>query len=418
MLLRLLYSLGVQAYGLAIRLLASFRPKAKKWMEGRKGWKEDWRNLGHINQKIIWFHCASLGEYEQGRPLMERIKKEFPHTFLLVSFFSPSGYEVVRSSSLPDALRYLPLDSPSNMKKLLSFFQPTLLILVKYEFWLNWLREVHHHGIPLVIIAARIERGHPAFGALLGRLYRPVLKQARQIFTQTETSARFLARQLGDSRVRAGRDTRFDRVKASRSEFRKLPEIEVLTHGKMTWIGGSTYAKDEEMILEAYEACRQNHDLCLILAPHETDHNRIDTWIERFPKVSKKYSEWDRKSTCAILWIDRIGMLSAIYAYGDLAFVGGGWNHGLHNILEAATFGCPVLFGPNYQNFPEALDLLKMETAFSYRDQEGLAGYLQLLLKDDQLREEISRKNRNYIDTQSGGSEQIYHYLLQSRLLP
>lgn len=414
---KILYTLGIYLYGLAIRLAAPFSEKAKKWLNGRKDWEQSWRKTETEGRPILWFHCASLGEFEMIRPLMKQIKADYPQTFLLTSFFSPSGYEQVRKDPLPDAVHYLPLDTPSNMKKLMSIFSPKLIIQVKNEFWLNWMDEIHQRKIPLILIAANITAEKSIMRAPLKYLYLKLLGSCRHIFTQNEASTRFLSQFLPENILSTSQDTRFDRVKESRENHHPIKEIEDLTRSKFVWIAGSTYQKDEEMILKAFEHFKDGTEPCLVLAPHEIDHQRMDNWVNNYPDISIKYSEWDKKTPVQVLWIDHIGMLSRLYRYAHIAFIGGAWNHGLHNILEAATFGSPIIFGPKYENFPEAMDLIAQNTAFSYQNLEELINLIGILKENHQLREEIYRKNRSYIDNRGGASAQIYQYLLDEQLL-
>ncbi|MCI4666905.1 MAG: hypothetical protein MRZ79_02010 [Bacteroidia bacterium] len=413
----IVYTLGIHLYGLAIRLASPFSQKARKWVAGRKGWEENWRKIGHDGRPICWIHCASLGEFEMARPLIRQIKAEFPQNFLLVSFFSPSGYEQIKNDPLADSVQYLPLDTPSNMKKLMSSLKVELLILVKNELWLNWLSLLKNQEVPIVMIGSNLSAEKSAMKGMIKKANINALQSFQQIFTQSEGTTQFLSQYLPEENLSTSKDTRFDRVRESRNSSTNLPEIAQLTKGKKVWIGGSTYLKDEEFIFEAFEQLRHPEKLSLILAPHEIDQVRIDNWIKKYPKDSIKYSEWDKITPYQILWVDHIGMLSKLYKYADLAFIGGGWNHGLHNILEAATFGCPIFFGSKYKHFPEALDLVELGTAFPYHKSEELISQILKLSNEPQLMEKISRTNITYIDGKGGASQQIFDYLKEARLL-
>ncbi|MEO0898903.1 MAG: glycosyltransferase N-terminal domain-containing protein [Bacteroidota bacterium] len=401
-----------------MQLISPFHSKAKKGIEGRKTEREDWAHFQAIQKPIVWFHCASLGEYEQGKPLMQKIKEERPDTFLLVSFYSPSGHEHVKGSKLPDSVIYLPLDSKANMRALLTRLSPSLVILVKYELWLNWLNELFIRQVPVVLISARIESGGSFLQSPFRKLYVHALGRMKHIFTQTHQSAMDLKGLLPENIVTESSDTRFDRVLSSRQTASPIQEIATLCEGRFVWICGSTYEEEEKMILQAYQKMKASHDPLLIFAPHEIDKGRMAKWVSELGGNAQIYSTFKPEQKTDILWIDHIGWLSRLYQYGNIALIGGAWGKGLHNILEAVTFGCPVVFGPKYENFPEAVDLIQLGGAFAYSNQEELEFYLSTLEQDDALREKIAQINTAYIDEKAGATQQIFDFLLNERLLP
>jgi len=349
---------------------------------------------------------------------MDMIKAHYPDAFLLLTFYSPSGFEHVKNKTQADSIQYLPLDFPSHIHHILSIVQPKAVIIIKYELWLNWLKALHKREIPVCLISANMGSDSSYLKGPFSPLYLQALRGMNQIFTQAEESYKALAAALPETLISLSSDTRYDRVQQNRKKAKRLDRIEDLIQGRMVWIAGSTYEKDESMILQAFEYMRKKYAILLIFAPHEIQASRIEKWVEETKASSQVWSRFRSDQPTDILWIDHIGWLSSLYQYGNIAFIGGGWGSGLHNILEAATFGCPVLFGPNVDGFPEATDMMRAGGAFLYHKQEELHAQLERLMEDSALRHRISRTNQQLVDKRSGASKQIFDYLKSERLLP
>ena len=415
--MKLIYHISIHALGLAFRIASLFHPKARKWVQGRKNWEQQLKD--HKKPGTwVWFHCASLGEFEQGRNLIDYIHDHFPNYRILITFFSPSGYEVRKSYKRADLVTYLPLDTAANVRKFVEIIQPTVVFFVKYELWINLISELNRRKIPLVLISARVDKRSPFFTSMFASLYKKAFGSFQAIFTQDLTSARLIRDFSQHPQVIASSDTRYDRVAANRDTFTPLPEIERFRQNRLCLMGGSTWPKGAALMHAAYQALKDRYDLCMILAPHEIRPSSIQTWIDKFPKVSLTYSKIDQLTDQHdILWIDNIGMLSRLYAYADVAYVGGGWGTGLHNILEAAVFGCPVIIGPEHTKFPEAGDLIAVGGAFSIQDETEFIRQLEIMLAEDQLRADIQRTNVTFITDRAGATQQILDWCLKNNLL-
>lgn len=416
--MRFLYHLGIHAYGLGLQLAAPFHPKARKWKHGRKGWQAELRAKVDSAHPWIWFHCASLGEFEQGRNLLEAIKARYPRYRILVTFFSPSGYEVRKHYAQADHVCYLPLDTVANARAFLQVVQPRWGVFVKYELWLNVLQEASRRGIPMLLVSARMGAGSPFFKSALAPMYRQAFRDMKAIFTQDKSTAQLLRAFSGGENVMESSDTRYDRVHANRVEFRPLPEIERFLNGRMCIVAGSTWPVGEQALMKTVLPLLEAHDACLILAPHEIHPRRIQAWIDQHPGQSLRFSRLNSlHSAHRILWIDNVGILSKLYHYADLAYVGGGWKTGLHNVLEAAVFGCPIVIGPDYEKFPEAWDLIEAGGAFSVGSEAELGQTIQRLMEDKALRERVRAVNTRFVLDRIGATEQILNWCEEAGLL-
>ena len=416
--MQFLYQIAIYLYGLFMHLASLFHHKAAKWLAGRKNWQEKLTELNTSENRWIWVHCASLGEFEQGRNIIETIKEIEPDTKILITFFSPSGYEIRKNYPLADMVMYLPLDTKTNAKTFLSHLNPNLVIFIKYELWLNYLNEVAQKGIPHILVSARVRKESRFFTSLFSSLYRRAFQNFTHIFTQDELSEKLIKDFSGNQSISTVSDTRYDRVSSNRKTFTPIPEIEAFKGNSICLVCGSTWKVGEELIFDAFESLYEKYPIKLILAPHEINQDRIKKWESRFPDVSIRFSQIENLSSQhRILWIDNIGMLSRLYAYADLAYVGGGFGSGLHNILEAAVFGVPVIFGPRIKKFPEAEDLIKNGGGFSVNGQKEFTEKVKSLLDAPKLREEIFRKNTAFVDAHSGATQKIINWIDSAKIL-
>lgn len=362
-----LYNISILIYGLLIRLVAIFNAKAKLFVDGRKGIFEKIANKSASIENPIWFHFASLGEFEQGRPVLEKIKSIKPQEKIIATFFSPSGYEIRKNYALADGIFYLPLDSPANAKKFVELIKPKMAIFTKYEFWPNYFKALAANDIPLYIISG-IFRPNQMFFKWYGGFYRKVLKCVNHFFVQNEES-KALLKSIDINDVDISGDTRFDRVYENAQIPKELPEVMKFCENSPVLIAGSTWPDDEKILMEL---AAKYPDWKLIIAPHEIHSFHIAEIEKLFPKALKFSALDSEKGNCQVLIIDNIGMLSSLYQYGKIAYIGGGFGVGIHNTLEAAAFGLPVIFGPNYNKFQEAKDLIRIGAAKSISNADEL----------------------------------------------
>ncbi len=363
-----LYNISILIYGLIIRLVSLFNAKAKLFVDGRKGIFERIAEKKITIDRPIWFHFASLGEFEQGRPVLEKIKSLNPEEKILVTFFSPSGYEIRKNYALADGIFYLPLDTPANAKKFVRLVNPKMAIFTKYEFWPNYFKALASKNIPLYIISG-IFRPNQIFFKWYGGFYRNVLKCVNHFFVQNEES-KALLKNIHINNVEISGDTRFDRVYENAQMPKELPTIQKFCKNAPVLIAGSTWPDDEKLLVEL---AAKHPNWKIIIAPHEIHASHIAEIQKLFPKALK-FSELNQQTADhQILIINNIGMLSSLYQYGKIAYIGGGFGVGIHNTLEAAAFGLPIIFGPNYNKFQEAKDLINIEAAKSISNADELA---------------------------------------------
>jgi 3-deoxy-D-manno-octulosonic-acid transferase len=403
-----LYNFGIFLYGLILRLLTPFNSKAKLFIKGRSRLFEELEKEINPGEKHVWFHFASLGEFEQGRPVLERIKSSQPHKKIVVTFFSPSGYEIRKNYPLAEGVFYLPLDTRKNALRFIKAINPELAVFTKYEFWHHYFLVLKEKNVPLFLISG-IFRPNQVFFKSYGGFYRNVLKNVSQFFVQNEESARLLAG-VGISAVRIAGDTRFDRVFENAEKDAEVPFINQFCGNYPVLIGGSTWPKDEQLIATLVS---KNKDWKFILAPHEVHAEHLAQMEVLFPAAVRysvlKAALMNQVNLATpllqaqVLIMDNIGLLSNLYAYGNIAYIGGGFGVGIHNTLEAAAFGKPILFGPEYHKFQEAKDLLKLGAAVSVSDSEGLnAGFLQL-----RHNEAAGSLAKEYVREHKGATEAI-----------
>jgi len=402
----LLYNIGIFLYGIAIRLVAPFNQKAKLFIRGRKHWLKALSEKVDADASYIWFHCASLGEFEQGRPVIEEIKKQFPQYKIVLAFFSPSGYEIRKNYEGADIVCYLPLDTKKNATLFIDLLRPEKVFFVKYEFWYNYMNELSRRQIPLFIVSAIFRENQLFFkNTPWGKWYRKMLFQFEHIFIQNEQSATLL-KSIGIRKFTIAGDTRFDRVAAIAKSAKQFPDVEKFKGNKLTVIAGSTWKPDEELLAGFIN---NSHDIKFIIAPHEVVPANINRIHQLLKKKAISYSKSQNSDLedFDVLIIDSIGILSSLYQYGNLAYIGGGFGVGIHNILEAATFRLPILFGPNFKKFKEAVDLADQKGAFPVSDSASLNHALNLLLSDKNERKKASVVCQKYVEKNVGSTKLI-----------
>ena len=387
------YNVSIHIFGLAIRLVSLFNPKAKLWLNGRKNILDKIKNTLEPNAKIIWVHVASLGEFEQGRPVIENIKQCQPQYKILLTFFSPSGYEVRKNYTNVDYIFYLPLDTKKNAQEFVDIVKPQIAIFVKYEFWINYINELHNKQIQIYSISSIFRRNQIYFKSY-GNFYTKALRKISFYFVQNNESAKLL-NSIGINNVVVSGDTRFDRVTQNVKVVKSIPNIEKFKQNKPIFIAGSTWPKDEEIIFELIKQTKTDYKF--IIAPHQINDQKIKELIKKLDGKAIRYSEIGEQdiSKVSVMIIDNIGMLTSIYQYGTVAYVGGGFGVGIHNILEPSVFMIPVLFGPNYQKFQEAHDLLKLKAAFVVNNSVELIQTFNNLIKEIQN----SSTNNSFINS-------------------
>ncbi|MGZ5222296.1 MAG: 3-deoxy-D-manno-octulosonic acid transferase [Chitinophagaceae bacterium] len=360
----------------------------------------------------MWIHCASAGELEQGKPVIEALKNNFPSHKILLSLFSPSGYAVAIKYQLADIVTYLPADTRSNAKRIFDIIKPELVIFVKYEYWFHHLSVVAFHHVPLLLVSA-IFRKEQIFFRGYGKFFIQILFLFRKIFVQDQSSLELLNAHQVNHAVVIG-DTRFDRVKKIAGNFTPLPVIDVFINHKKAIVAGSTWPEDERLLA----AFVNSQDIKLIIAPHEINEGHIQNIEKLFPG-SIRYSRIENADNNSnVLIVDNFGLLSKLYYYGIITYIGGGFNKsGIHNTLEAAVYGTPVFFGPNYQKFKEARDLINCRGAFSISNEEELKSKMNLLLNDAKHLEISSKASAKYVEENTGATEKIIQFIQANRLL-
>ncbi len=399
-----IYTIAIYIYGIVAHIVALWSPKAKLWCEGRKDIFRRLESEIDKTSKIVWVHVASLGEFEQGRPIIESIRTKHPKYKILITFYSPSGYEIRHNYEGADYIFYLPIDTPRNVKRFLDIVNPEVAIFVKYEFWLNYLSELGKRKVRSFIVSA-IFRQNSIFFKPWGSLWRKALTSYETIFVQDDNSKRLLKECGFDSVVIAG-DTRFDRVWAIAQGGKRLPVIERFVAESEMMIAGSSWEADEDILLPLIA---KNPTIKFIIAPHEIDSERIEKLAARLGGNSVRYSAIDDSTNIGdtqVLILDTMGMLSSIYKYAKWGYIGGGFGKGIHNTLEAATFGLPIAFGTNYLKFREACELIEIGSATSVKTAEELELWFSTLQNCD-LRNSAAQKSLNYTSQKRGATELI-----------
>lgn len=406
-----LYNIGIKAYSAAVRLAAVRHRKAKLMVLGQRD------TFSYLERTLdpaggyIWFHAASLGEFEQARPLIERVRESYPEAKILLTFFSPSGYEVRKNYDKVDAVCYLPFDTPAHARRFVDVVKPKVAIFVKYEFWGNYLTALHRREVPTYIISCILRPGQIFFKPW-GGMFRKMLTCFNTLFVQNEATRDLLHTINVDNVVVAG-DTRYDRVSDIVAAAREFPLIEeFVSTARHTLVMGSSWQPDEEIILPYFNA---HLGLKLIIAPHEFDERRIDLLTQQITRPVARYSQLKAGEAAGVdcLIIDSFGLLSSLYRYGTVAEVGGGFGHGIHNINEAAASGRPVLFGPRHAKFQEAHDLLACGGGFTFNNAYEFNRIMDRLLNDEEALAQASAVAARHIQSHVGATRLIFEHLRQ-----
>lgn len=414
--MQVLYNLGIYLYGVAIWLAAFFHPKAKQWINGRKNvWKVLANNIPN-NRTVIWVHCASLGEFEQGRPIIEAIKKKYSTPYILLTFFSPSGYEIRKHYPQADFVSYLPLDTSVNAKRFLQIVQPKLVVFVKYEFWYNYLKIIQQQQIRAILISAVFHLKQPFFGKWYSLFFQYILHSFNQIFVQEQSSADLLA-QINILHYTVAGDTRIDRVVDMASTASTFSIVERFTGDAPILICGSTWQADEAILCSFIN--RNESNWKFIIAPHDVSDNHIQQIKKQLQVPHFCYSEAglvEDFSLQKVMIIDSIGMLSQLYQYGKIAYIGGGFGKGIHNTLEPAAFNLPILIGTNYEKFEEARHLVQTGGMFVVNNLETLVQQIKKL-EDEKYYSATAEQVQQFITDNQGATKKIMDYLAKNRYL-
>jgi 3-deoxy-D-manno-octulosonic-acid transferase len=413
----ILYNFFIRCYQFAVSIAAFWNPKARQWINGRKKLFNELEKQIEPSHEIIWMHCASAGEFEQGKPVIELLKNRYPNKKVLVSFFSPSGHAAGIKYDKADLVCYLPLDTKKNATHFLAIVKPQLVVFIKYEYWYHHLKTARENNIPLLLLSA-IFREEQIFFKSFGVFHRKILQLYTKIFVQDDVSESLL-RTINISCIVSG-DTRFDRVIAIANRFKNnnnadMELIKIFALGSKALVAGSTWPEDEKImagILKAFPTLK------LIIAPHEIGEDRIKSLEILFPN-SIRYSRLKEKMEEGnVLIIDNVGLLSQIYQYATITYIGGGFNKsGIHNTLEAAVWGKPVIFGPNYKKFKEAKELIETGASFSISNANELIDLAGILLSDNTKLNNSGNAAKNYVMKKQGATEKIANYIQEKRLL-
>jgi 3-deoxy-D-manno-octulosonic-acid transferase len=407
----IIYNLSIALYVLLIRLVAPFNQKARLWKEGRVNILQRLQERFAGNTKpVTWFHVASLGEFEQARPVIEAFRAHYPDYRILVTFFSPSGYEIRKNYSGADDIFYLPADTRKNAQQFISTVNPTIVFFVKYEFWFHYLDELRLRKIHTVLFSAIFRKGQPFFSKYT-TFYQKILFCFSYLFVQDNTSVGLL-NSIQLSNVMNIGDTRFDRVKQLCDHKKEIPLVRAFKNNSKVFIAGSVWNQDIEVLLTLINDPNYQ-ELKFIIAPHEIHEEEILQWKQKIKRKTVLYSEAKEEtaSNYEVLIINNIGMLSSLYQYAEYAWIGGAYGKGLHNILEAATYGMPVFFGTKYQKFREAHELIRDGAAFSVKDSAEFIKTFQPIWADESLRIQLGNTASQYVKQNTGATHSIMNYL-------
>jgi 3-deoxy-D-manno-octulosonic-acid transferase len=406
-----LYNLIVHFAGFLLKIMALFSHKMKLFVDGRKVVFPVLEQKIKATDKTIWFHAASLGEYEQGLPVIEKIKEQFPLHKIVVTFFSPSGYEVRKNNTVADVTVYLPLDTKKNAQQFLKLVHPDLVFFIKYEYWPNYLFELKKSNTKTYLVSG-ILRPNQLFFKWYGGFYRDALDAFTYFFVQNETSKKLL-QQLGKTNVAVSGDTRFDRVATILEKDNSLDFISDFKDNKLTIVVGSSWPKDEDLVVNFINS--HTFDVKFIIAPHNIKDEQIQQLKNSITKKTILFSQKEGKDLADfdVFIIDTIGILTKIYSYADIAYVGGGFgNPGVHNVLEPATFGVPIVIGPNYSHFAEAIALVNIEACVSVNNQKELNEALENLICNDDIRNEKGHMCSTFVQMNKGATAIILKHIL------
>lgn len=406
-----LYNILVLIAGFLLKIVALFNKKIKLFVAGRKTTFQKLKHFIFENDDVIWFHCASLGEFEQGRPIIERLKEEYPTYKLVLTFFSPSGYKVRKNYELADIVCYLPIDTKLNAKKFLDLVHPKLVVFVKYEFWPNILKELKKRSIKTMLVSGIFRESQPFF-KWYGGWMRKSLKAFEHFFVQDEKS-KTLLNTIKFLNVTVSGDTRFDRVFEITKQDNTLSFIDEFINNKYTLVAGSTWKEDEDLLVNYINKGASENEK-FIIAPHNINSVAIEKLKSSITKKTVLFSEIKNQhlANYQVFIIDTVGILTKIYSYANVAYVGGGYTKsGVHNVLEPATFGIPIIIGPNYYKFNEAIDLVKEGACFSIDDSGKLSVLLEKLFRVKKERETLGNKALKYVIDRTGATTKILYYL-------
>lgn len=408
--MRILYTILTQIASFHLWLAQFFSKKLKLFVEGRKHVFKLLESGINASDKTIWFHCASLGEFEQAVPVIEAIKKEFPNHKIVLSFFSPSGYEIKKNTPLANVVCYLPMDTPGNARRFIKAVHPSMALFIKYEFWPNYLVELKKNNIPSLLISG-VFRENQIFFKAYGGFMRSALHKFNHFFVQ-DVGSKQLLKQLRIENVTVSGDTRFDRVAHQIEQDNGIPPIAKFKGNSLCVVCGSTWPEDEQVLLEYINS--EPKGVKFIVAPHKMDANKIAQFRKNLTQKNALYSnrEDETISGCNVLIIDSIGLLTKIYSYADIAYVGGAMGTtGLHNILEPATFGVPVIIGQHYDKFPEAARLRQLAGLFSVNSASEFTQICEKLVTDDSFRSKTGMICEHYVNSNVGATESIMDYI-------
>ena len=412
--LHLLYNFLIHAYSFIISIIAPFNSKAKFWVEGRKNIFERLDLASVINSSttsLAWFHCASLGEFEQGRPVIEAFRVKYPNYKILVTFFSPSGYEIRKNYTGADFICYLPADTPQNAQKFIEIVKPSVVFFVKYEFWRNYLIELEKQQIPVISFSA-IFRPNQLFFKSYGGFYREILTKFKHILVQNQESFDLL-KSIDIQQITLAGDTRFDRVKQIVDAKIDIPIAERFKANRQILMVGSAWQTDLEVLIPLINSLKKDSNLTFVIAPHEIHQEEINAWQKQIESKSICFSEVKTDTKLIdyqVLIINNIGMLSSLYQYADFAFIGGSFGKGLHNILEAATFGMPIFFGNKaYHKFQEAVDLVNLGGAYAVKSTDDLGVMLNDLRLNELKKKKTDKISQNYVLQNIGATEKVMY---------
>ncbi len=400
-----LYNISIVLYYIVVAFVSLWNKKAKQWIVGRKDIFKRMADIISPEDKVVWIHAASLGEFEQGRPVIEKIREEQPEYKILVTFYSPSGYEIRKNYGGADYIFYLPIDTPRNVKKFLDIAHPEVAIIVKYEFWLNLLKELKCRGVRTYLISA-IFRRNSIFFRSYGSIWRQALDCFEQIFVQNEESKELL-HEIGFDNVVVAGDTRFDRVAEIARNVKKVPIVERFKGDSPLFVAGSTWGPDEEIL---QTLINDNPQIKFVVAPHEMENSRIEKIITQTKGGAVRYTCCNEESDFSktqVLILDTIGILSSVYGYATWSYIGGGFGVGIHNTLEAATFGLPIAFGPNYQKFKEARDMVALGAATKVESAEDLLAWFTPLRDDESALQRAGSVAKSYTQRNQGATSLI-----------
>lgn len=406
----LLYSVCITLFDWLLPVIGLLSPKLKLFVTGRKHVFKILEKKSLKGNRTLWFHCASLGEYEQGVPVMEALKKKYPEYALIVTFFSPSGYEVKKNSTLADMIIYLPMDTKAKAKKFVELINPTIAIFVKYEFWPNYLKELKKNAIPVIMISAAF-RENQSFFKWYGGFMRNALQTIHHFFVQ-DTSSQQLLNQIGFNNVTISGDTRFDRVSHQIEMDNQVGFISEFVGDRLCVVIGSSWVADEHVFIDFVN--QSSDDICFIIAPHEIKEENVNSLQNKLTTTAVLFSEKEDKNLKAyqVFILNTIGYLSKVYSYADIAYVGGAMGKtGLHNILEPATFGIPIVIGKNFENFREAKQLQKLAGLFSVTSAIEFSDVLHKLIGHKKFRQQTGMITGHFINSNTGATAKIMEYL-------